>query len=427
MPVYVLPILILGAIALEIPVVFAFIFGCATFLIFDGSYPLSVIVSRIGPGLDSFPLLALPLFIFAGNLMNSAGIARRIFNFANSMVGHIPGGLGHVNVLASIIFAGMSGVAQADAAGLGKIEIQEMRRAGYSEPFSVAITAVSAIIGPIIPPSGIMVIYAVLAGVALDKLFLAGFIPGLLLGTFLMITISFLVKTGKVKAPLLPYMSWGKRGKAFIEAAPALMIPGFLIFGLLSGIATPTELGALTVTAAIILGFLQRELSFQDLFHCAAETAKTLGVLAILIACAAPFTWIMGINNVGQGLENFFLGISQNKYVFLLVITAALLLAGSIMETTVILLIVVPIISPLIAIYGIDPVHFGIIVILNLLLGTLTPPFGVLLFVMMDLTGISIYKLLRAIMPFYIPILLLLLIITLTPAITTFIPNLVGR
>ena len=427
MPVYVLPILILGAIAVEIPVAFAFIFGCATFLIFDGFHPLSVIVSRLGPGLDSFPLIALPLFVFAGNLMNSAGIARRIFNFANSMVGHISGGLGHVNVLASIIFAGMSGVAQADAAGLGKIEIKEMRRAGYSEPFSAAITAVSAIIGPIIPPSGIMVIYAVLAGVALDKLFLAGFIPGLMLGGFLMITIYFLVKTGKVEAPLLPYTNWRKRGKAFIEAAPALMLPGFLIFGLLSGIATPTELGALTVTAAIILGFLQGELSFQDLFHCAAQTVKTLGVLAILIACAAPFTWIMGINNVSQGLEHFFLGISQNKYVFLLVINVLLLLAGSIMETTVILLIVVPIVSPLIATYGIDPIHFGIIVILNLLLGTLTPPFGVLLFTMMDLTGISLYKLLRAIMPFYIPILLIILIITFIPVITTFIPNLVGR
>lgn len=427
MPVYVLPILLLGAIAIEIPVVFAFIFGCATYLILDGSYPLSVIVSRLGPGLDSFPLLALPLFIFAGNLMNSAGIARRIFNFANSMVGHISGGLGQVNVLASIIFAGMSGVAQADAAGLGKIEIEEMLRAGYSRPFSTAITAVSAIIGPIIPPSGIMVIYAVLAGVALDKLFLAGFIPGLILGGFLMITIYFLVKTGKVEAPLLPYTNWRKRGKAFIKAAPALMLPGFLIFGLLSGIATPTELGALTVIAAIILGFLQGELSFQDLFHCAAQTVKTLGVLAILIACAAPFTWIMGINNVGQGLENFFLGISQNKYVFLLVINVLLLLAGSIMETTVILLIVVPIVSPLIAIYGIDPIHFGIIVILNLLLGTLTPPFGVLLFVMMDLTGISLHKLLRAIMPFYIPILFFILVITFVPTITTFIPNLIGR
>jgi tripartite ATP-independent transporter DctM subunit len=172
---------------------------------------------------------------------------------------------------------------------------------------------------------------------------------------------------------------------------------------------------------------LQGELSFQDLFHCAAQTVKTLGVLAILIACAAPFTWIMGINNVGQGLEHFFLGISQNKYVFLLVINVLLLLAGSIMETTVILLIVVPIVSPLIAIYGIDPIHFGIIVILNLLLGTLTPPFGVLLFVMMDLTGISLYKLLRAIMPFYIPILFFILVITFVPTITTFIPNLIGR
>ena len=358
--------------------------------------------------------------------MSTGGIARRIFKFANSSVGHVPGGLGHVNVLASIIFAGMSGVAQADAAGLGKIEIDEMKRSGYSVDFSAAITAASAVIGPIIPPSGIMVIYAVLSGVPLDKLFLGGFLPGLILGGMLMITVYILVKTKKVIAPVLPRVSWKKRIANFFEALPVLFIPTFLIFGLLTGIATPTELGALTVLFAVILSFIQKELTWKSLFECAVQTAKTTGILAILIMAAAPFTWIMGINNAGQILLNTFGSTSLSPYVILLLINLMLLIAGSLMETTVILLITVPILTPIVMALGIDPIHFGLLIILNLLFGTITPPFGVLLFVMMNLTGLSLAKISKAILPFYIPMILLLTLITFVPAIVTFIPNLAG-
>lgn len=426
MPLFSLLLFILIAVAIEVPVAFAFLFGCSLFLILDGGFPLSVVATRLGAGLDSFPLLALPLFIFAGNLMSQGGIARRIFRFANSVVGHVPGGLGHVNVVASIIFAGMSGVAQADAAGLGKIEIKEMRKAGYDLDFAAAITAASAVIGPIIPPSGIMVIYAVMASVALDKLFLGGFLPGLLLGALLMVTIFVMVKTGRMTAPVLPKESWRSRLSSFFAAAPALFVPSFLIFGLLTGIATPTELGALTVLFAIVLSFLQKELTLRSLFDCAIQTAKTTGILAILILAATPFTWIMGINNAGDMLEQLLLRLSENPYVILLLINLVLLMAGSVMETTVILLITVPILTPIVTSYGLDPIHFGLIVVLNLLIGTITPPFGVLLFVMTNITGLPLLRVARAVLPFYVPMLLLLVVITLVPAIVTWVPYTLG-
>lgn len=419
--------IIFVAVFLGMPVAFAFIFGTSLYLYVEGAYPLTVIASRLGPGLDSFPLLALPLFIFAGNLLGGSGVARRIFDFANSAVGHIRGGLGHVNVFASIIFAGMSGVAMADAAGLGKIEMEEMERHGYPKDFSAAITAASATIGPIIPPSGIMVLYAVLANIALDKLFLAGFIPGLMLGGFLMISIYFMVKLGKVKVGLLPKEPLRVRLKNFVRAAPALAIPVFLVTGLITGVATPTELGALTCLAAIILGFAYKDLTLRTFYLCAVETVKTTGILGMLILVAAPFTWLSGVGNVGDLLLNFMNGLTTNPWVFLALINVILLVAGMFMETSVVLLIAVPILAPIAISYGIDPVHFAMVMLVNLLMGTLTPPFGSLLFVMMNQTGLSLHQMFRAIAPFYFPFLAFLLVITYIPVVTTFLPNLFGN
>ncbi len=419
--------IIFVAVFLGMPVAFSFIFGTALYLVIGGAYPITVIASRLGPGLDSFPLLALPLFIFAGNLLGGAGIAKRIFGFANSAVGHIPGGLGHVNVLASIIFAGMSGVAMADAAGLGKIEMEEMKRHGYPVPFSAAITAASATIGPIIPPSGIMVLYAVLANVALDKLFLAGFIPGLMLGGFLMITIYIMVKMGKVNVKPMPKEPLGVRFRSFIAAAPALAIPVFLVTGLITGVATPTELGALTCLFAIILGFVYKDLDLRSLYHCAVETVKTTGVLGMLILVAAPFTWLSGVGNVGQLLQNFMASITSSPVVFLILVNVVLLVAGMFMETSVILLIAVPILAPIAASYGLHPIHFAMVMLMNLLMGTLTPPFGSLLFVMMNQTGLTLNQMFRAVAPFYFPFLAFLLVISFVPSVTTFLPGLFGR
>jgi tripartite ATP-independent transporter DctM subunit len=414
------------AIFLEIPVAFSFIAGSIAYLMIGQIFPITVVAGRLGPGLDSFPLLALPLFVFAGNLLGGSGIAKRIFSFANSSVGHIPGGLGHVNVLSSIVFAGMSGVAMADAAGLGKIEMEEMERHGYPLPFSAAITAASATIGPIIPPSGQMVIIAVLANIALDKLFLAGFIPGLMLGGFLMITIYIMVKLGYVEVDVLPREPYSVRFKNFLQAAPALAIPIFLITGLITGVATPTELGALTCLFAIILGFVYKDLTLQSFLDCALESVKTTGILGILLLVASPFTWLMGVNNVGMQLQQFMLSLTTNPIVFLLLVNIVLLLAGMLMETTVVVLIAAPILFPIAASYGLDPIHFAMVLLINLLMGTLTPPFGSLLFVMMNQTKLTLAQMFRAIAPFYFPFLALLVLITMVPSITTFLPRLFG-
>ena len=414
------------AVFLEVPVAFSFIFGTILYLVLGGLYPVTVIAGRLATGLDSFPLLALPLFIFAGNLLGGSGIAKRIFNFANSAVGHIPGGLGHVNVVASIVFAGMSGVAMADAAGLGKIEMEEMKRHGYPVSFSAAITAVSSTIGPIIPPSGQMVLYAVLANVALDKLFLAGFIPGLILGLFLMVTIYIMVKTGKVNAPMIPKEPLQVRVRHFLVAAPALAVPGFLIIGLITGIATPTELGALTCLFAVILGIFYRDLSWKTFYKCAVETVKTTGVLGFLIMVAGPFTWLSGVGNVGILLQNFLMSFTTSPLVFMLIMIIILLLLGMVMESSVIQLLVTPIVAPIALSYGLDPIHFGLIVVITLLLGCITPPFGTLLFVMMDMEKLTLRQMFKAVAPFYFPYLAFVVIIALIPAITTFLPNLFG-
>lgn len=414
------------AIFLEVPVAFSFIAGTVAYLILGQTFPITVVAGRLGPGLDSFPLLALPLFVFAGNLLGGSGIAKRIFSFANSSVGHIPGGLGHVNVLSSIVFAGMSGVAMADAAGLGKIEMEEMDRHGYPLAFSAAITAASATIGPIIPPSGQMVIIAVLANIALDKLFLAGFVPGLMLGGFLMITIYIMVKSGYVKVDVLPKEPFSVRFANFLQAAPALAIPVFLIVGLITGVATPTELGALTCLFAIILGFVYKDLTLTSFLECALESAKTTGILGMLLLVANPFTWLMGVGNVGLQLQAFMLDLTTNPIVFLLLANVVLLIAGMFMETTVVVLIAAPILFPIAASYGIDSIHFAMVVLINLLMGTLTPPFGSLLFVMMNQTKLTLAQMFKAVAPFYFPYLAFLVLITLVPPITTFVPRLFG-
>jgi TRAP-type transport system large permease protein len=252
---WLLLVLLAVLVALEVPVSIALIAGTLLYLTLDPGIPLMVVVQRVASGLESYVLLAIPLFILAGNLLSSGGIANRIYDFAVSMVGHIKGSLAHVNVVGSVIFAGMSGVAQADAAGLGAVETRQMKRHGFKPEFAAAITSVSAVIGPIIPPSGIMIIYAVLADVSVPHLFLAGFIPGLMMAGFMMITIYVLVRAGMVYAPEFRKATLPERLRAAWRALPALVAPVMLVGGLLTGIATPTQLGALTVVYAIILGF----------------------------------------------------------------------------------------------------------------------------------------------------------------------------
>ena len=411
-------------VAIEVPVGFAMALAAIGVIVIDQPVPLTIVVQRMAAGLDSFPILAIPLFILAGHLLNRAGIAARIFEFASALVGHIRGGLAHVNVVASMIFAGMSGVAQADAAGLGVIEVKAMKEEGFDVAFAAAVSAASAVIGPIIPPSVIMVIYAVTVQVSVADMFLAGFLPGILMGLSLMAMIYWLVVTGRVVAPQQPRSTLPHVGRAFVRAIPALMAPVILTLGILMGVATPTELGAITVVYAILLGFIHKELTWREVFEIAAETLVTYGVLVFIIAAAVPFGWLVAVTDAPTKLAEALLSISDNKFVILAMINVLLLIVGCFMETTAILLIATPTLYPLIKQLGIDPVHFGLIMIVNLLIGTLTPPFGVILFIMQDIARVSFATIVRAVLPFYVPLFITLLIITYWADFVLFVPRL---
>jgi tripartite ATP-independent transporter DctM subunit len=414
-------------VVLQIPIAFAMGLSSLAVIGFTQPVPLTIVVQRIGSGLDSFVLLAIPLFVLSGHLLNRGGIADRIFEFAAAMVGHIRGGLAHVNVVASMIFAGMSGVAQADAAGLGVVEVNAMKKEGFEPAFAAAVSASSAIIGPIIPPSVIMVVYAVMVQASVADLFLAGFLPGILMGLTLMVMIYWLVSTGRTPSPKPVPFSAKRLGTTFLRALPALMAPVLLTAGLLMGVATPTELGAVTAIYAAILGVAYKELNFKSLLEAARETLMTCGIMAFIIACAVPFGWVVATSQAPMKLAAFMMEFSDSKWVILAVINIGLLLIGCFMETTAILLIATPTLFPLIVALGVDPVHFGIILVVNLLIGTLTPPFGVILFIMMDIAKISLGQMVRAVIPFYIPLFITLMVVTYWEGFVLFVPRLFGK
>ena len=416
-------VVLFALIALELPVAFALMLASLFYLAFGSPAPLSVVVQRMAPGIDSFPLLAIPLFVLAGNLFNVGGISSRIFDFARALVGHLRGGLAQVNIFASLIFAGMSGVAQADAAGLGTVEIKAMKKDGFDPAFAAACSAASAIVGPIIPPSVIMVIYGVLAQVSIGDLFLAGIVPGLVIGLLLMAMVYYLVTLGGVHAPVQPRTPLPDLGRALVRALPPLAAPVLLVVGLLAGVATPTELGALTVVYAAVLGFAYRELTVRRLYRALADTLVMTGVLVFIMSAAVPFGWAIAINNVPAQLSAAILAITQDKYLVLLLINLFLLVVGCFMETTAILLIAVPTFLPLILQLGIDPVHFGLVIIFNLLIGATTPPFGVLLFIVMDIAKVSFARMVRAMLPFYVPLGIALILITYWPSLSLWLPR----
>ncbi len=421
--IWVLFLILAILVIIEVPIAFALPAAALAYLLIIDTIPLMLVVQRIASGLESYVLLAIPLFIFAGNLFNTAGIARRIFDFAAALVGHIRGSLGHVNVIASVIFSGMSGVAQADAAGLGAVEVREMKRRGFTAEFSAAITAVSSIIGPIIPPSGIIIIYAVLADVSVPDLFLAGIVPGIIMSIVLMGVVYWLATTNRIVAPVIPRRPIPEIGIAFIRAAPALFAPVFLIGGILTGLATPTQLGALTAVYAIILGVCTRDLTLKAFQKAVRDTVSTCGVLVFIIAAATPFSAIMAMEGIPQQMANLLLSISENPIVILLIVNIALLIFGCVMDTTAILLISVPVLVPAMASLGIDPVHFGLVMVVNLLIGTLTPPFGILIFVMMEVAKVNYGALLKALIPFYLPLILFLAVLTYWPELSLTLPN----
>jgi len=418
--------LMLLFLAAGLPIVFAIGLASLAGVMTLSNVPLIVIPNRMFNGMDSFPLMAIPFFLLAGELMNVAGITVRIVHFANALVGHIRGGLAHANIVASMFFAGITGSALADAAAIGSILIPAMKKEGYDEDFSAAVTASAALMGPIIPPSITMVIFGVTAGVSIGALFMAGFVPGVLIALCLM-AVAYVI----ARRRNYPKASQMVTGREFLlrfkDAFLALLTPLIILGGILGGVMTPTESAAVAVFYALFLGiFVFRTLTWRQIPHLLLKTGIVTGFIMIIVGAANVFAWLLAAEQVPQHLSNFFLTISRKPWVVLLVINIFLLIVGCLMDTSAAIIILVPVLMPLITSVGIDPLHFGLVMCINLILGMATPPFGVILFLVCNITKMTMERLIRAIWPFLLVEVAILLLVTYLPGIALVVPRMFG-
>ena len=448
-----------------IPMAIAMAGASLLYLFFVESSPPFVVIHRMVSGIDSFPLLAVPFFILAGNLMNNAGITNRIYNYALALVGWLKGGLGHVNVVGSVVFAGMSGTAIADAAGLGTIEIKAMKDHGYSTEFAVGVTAASATLGPIIPPSLPFVIYGMMANVSVGALFLAGILPGVLMALLMMLTVAFFAHKNGWGADVK--FEWPKVIKALAETAVVvgwplsiwwlvtsmgtppqmtvfvalivlfiadkffnfqavlpIMTPVILIGGMTTGVFTPTEGAIAACVWAIALGFFwYRTLNFKMFVKICLDTVETTATVLFIVAAASIFGWMLTATGVTSAISSWVLGFTKEPWVFLLLANALMLFVGCFLEPTAAITILVPILVPICQQLGIDLVHFGLVMVLNLMIGLLHPPMGMVLFVLARVAKLSVERTTMAILPWLFPLLGSLIVITYVPSLVLWLPK----
>ena len=450
-----------------VPVAIAMAGSSLLYILWTGDNPPFVVIHRMVSGIDSFPLLAVPFFILAGNLMNNAGITNRIYNYALALVGWLKGGLGHVNVIGSVIFAGMSGTAIADAAGLGTIEIKAMKDHGYDAEFAVGVTAASATLGPIIPPSLPFVIYGMMANVSVGSLFLAGILPGVMMAFLMMLTVAYfahkngwgsdikfqwprvikaLVETAVVICwPLLLWALITKLGfppqitvfagliglfaadKFFdFQAVLPVMTPVLLIGGMTTGIFTPTEGAIAACVWAMVLGLAwYKTLSWKMFVKVCLETVETTSTVLFIVAAASIFGWMLTATGVTTAIAAWVLAFTKEPWVFLMIANLLMLFVGCFLEPTAAITILVPILVPICQKLGIDLVHFGIVMVLNLMIGLLHPPMGMVLFVLARVAKLSVERTTMAILPWLIPLLGSLIVITYFPKLVLWLPKLV--
>ena len=403
------------------PVVFAILIP-SIFYIFWQDIPLATVGQRVLYALDSFPLVAVPVFILVGNLMNSAGITTRIYHFANTLAGRLPGGLAQVNIVGSLIFSGVSGAALADVGGIGRIEIKAMKDEGFPVPFAAALTGASAIVGPIFPPSIPIIIYASVTSISTLQLLVAGIIPALICVAMLMIATAIVAyRRGFPRATRWP--TFRELWASFLPAAPALLTPVLLVGGMLSGSFTPTEASAVCVAYILLIGLLvYREMNWSFVRDAAIATVRTSAAVLIIVGAAAMFGWILAVEQVPQQFAAWFKDVARDPLVMLLIVNAIFFIAGMFVDSTTATLLLVPIIAPPAVAAGIDPIHLGIVVVFNLMIGTITPPFGLSLFLLSSMTGVPMSQLLKAMLPFYPPLLVTLAILTAFPALVLWIP-----
>ncbi len=419
-------VVLFALIIIGAPIGIALAGSSLVYIMLSGNAPEVVVIHRMVNGVDSFPLLAVPFFILAGNLMNTAGITNRIFTFAKAIVGWMRGGLGHVNVGASVIFAGMSGAAVADAGGLGAIEIKAMKDAGYDLDFSVGVTAASSTIGPIIPPSLPMVIYGVIAGASIGQLFAAGLVPGLVMAAALMALVAWTARRrGYPRDQAFNLcLLWHSFKAAFLS----LLTPVIIVGGILFGIFTPTEAAIAACFYALLLGTLiYRTLTWKRFLRVSMDTIETTAVILFIVAGASIFAWILTSTRTAEQFASLILQISENPIIVLLLINIILIIVGCFLETVAAITILVPVLLPIAVFVGVDPVHFGVIMVLNLMIGLLTPPVGMVLYVLARVAKIPFERALSGTLPFLVPLVIVLLLVTYVPALSMWLPSLVYR
>lgn len=393
--------------------------------------PFDMIAQKVLYGVNNFTILAIPFFLFAGQLGNELKITERVFELANSLVGKWRGGLAHANVVASMVFAGMSGSAVADAGGLGRVEIEGMTKAGYTLEFSAAVTGASSTIGPIIPPSIPMVIYGALAGVSITKLFIGGVIPGIMMGIGMMVVTFILVSSPKTKGKVLNDKKSFNRPpflKSLKKGILPLFAPIILVGGILSGFFTPTEAAAVTIVYMCILGIIYKTISFKGLLKVLKSSAIDTTVILFIVAASSIYSWILARYQVTSALSEALPKFTTSPFFLLIILNLILLVVGCFMDPTPALFILTPIFVPLVQRYGIDPTYFGVIMVFNLVIGLITPPVGTVLYTLQKITKLPFEKIVKAIIPFYIPLVLVLIIMIIYPSLVMFLPNLmVGR
>ncbi|MDA0347645.1 MAG: TRAP transporter large permease [Verrucomicrobia bacterium] len=412
-------------IFLGLPVAFS-LATCAFAYLWLNGFPLSQGALELGFSLENFTFLAIPLFMAAGMTMNAGKITDRIFDFANVLVGRIPGGLGHVNVLASLVFAGMSGSALADVAGLGSMEVKAMRKKGYDTNFSVGITLASSAIGPILPPSIPMVLFGVIADVSITGLFLGGVVPGLLIALCLMIYIFVIGVRRNYYSK--EWVGWKVVLVAGFIAIPALLTPIIIVGGMALGIFSPTEAATVAAVWALFLAaIVYRDLSWDEFKKIMEETALSTAKLMFIIASAMLFGWALTVGELPQALSQFLVSTFNERWSFLLAVILVLLVLGAIIENAILLLILAPMLLPIAQqSFGMDPVHLGVVMVFSIMIGQYTPPMGLSLFVMRDVAQLSLGRVSIAVAPFLIPLIGALFIMAYVPEIVLWLPRLLG-
>ena len=407
---------------IRMPVSFAMLIASISYFLMSGRSLEQVFSVMTGNMFSNYTMLAAPLFIFMANIMNEGEVTDKLFKFCNGLFGRLRGGTAQVNVAVSLIFSGMTGSAIADASGIGLMEIEQMKKEGYDPEFSCALTAASATVGPIFPPSIPMIIYAMLSGASIGKLFMGGMIPGILLSILLAIYVA--IVSNKRKYPRGEQMAFRQFLKATIEAIPALFTVVLLLGGIYLGVVTPTEAGALASTYAILISlFVYKNLGPKKLWKIIQKSAANTATLALLAGTSMLFSYIISLEQVPRVITNLVMGLTENKYVFLLIVNIVFLLLGCVLDVSTIQLVFVPMVLPLVKAFGIDLVHFGVVICLNMMIGLSTPPFGMLLFIVTGLGKAKISGVIREILPMVLVMIALLFLITYVPQIVMWAPN----